>query len=168
MMLPVDMNAKRLCMAMDRLLACVGEALLLARRVREAATAGETAMVNSLAAQTARMAEEVKAAGRELLACADTGGVGSAEAGEGFLAYVARTDSRYGTDLCKRLEGLAETARAMAVEQAANLSLLGALARELDKYTTFLMKVMGGWVIYADDGTAVAEGGAPRRVSFSA
>lgn len=167
-MYPVDMTAKRFCLAMDQLLACMSEALLLSERMHEAAAAGDAARVSSLAAQTGRVAEGIKAAGRELLACADTGGAGRPGTGSGFLDYVSGIDSSYGMDLAGKVEGFAELARALVVKQAANASLLGTLAREMDRFTSFLMNFMGGWIIYGDDGTAVAENGQPRRVSFSA
>ena len=167
-MYPVDMTAKRFCLAMDQLLACMSEALLLSERMREAAAAGDAARVGSLATQTGCVAEGIKAAGRELLACADTGGAGRPGTGSGFLEYVSAIDSSYGMDLAGKVEGFAELARALAVTQAANASLLGTLAREMEKLISFLMNFMGGWIIYGDDGTAVAEDGQPRRVSFSA
>ncbi|MBC7231607.1 MAG: hypothetical protein H5T74_14615 [Actinobacteria bacterium] len=166
-MLPMDIAGRRLCLAADQLLACVGEALLLSRRMREAAEAGDAVRVTDLAAETARMAEETKAAGRELLASAETGSPPGAAGAESFLERMARMDSDYGTDLSEKMERFAEMARALAVEQAANVSLLSALAVELERFTSWLMNITGGWVIYGGDGAAVTDGGGPRRVSFS-
>lgn len=167
-MLPVDMTCKRLCVATDELLACVGEALLVSERTREAAMAGDVARINALAAETARIAEGIKAAGRELLACAHTGGAGPCDTREDILQYMARVDSLYGTDLMDKIARLAETARALAVTQAANVSLLSAMGREIERLASFLMNFLGGWVIYGDDGTAVTGSNDPYRLSFSA
>lgn len=167
-MLPADTYPKRLRMVLDQAIAYMGEALLLAEKVREAVGEGRIGDLAGLAAEETCVADRLSALGREMGEIADlvcAGGPG--EERVTLAEAVEEMDRLYGLRLEERCLCMAEKARELLILQAANEALLSSLAMETEDLRDYLLFLSGEWFIYGEEGSTVRETGEPRWFSFS-
>lgn len=167
-MLPFDVTMTRMRFSMDRLTACLRETYLLGSTMRSALLEGRVQDLSRLMGEYMRLAEELCFAGEEMTMVVNDISGRIDECPERPLPdLLRRIDRSHGTDFLVRLDSIMETVSKLVALQTANGSLVFLMAQENARHLTFLMNLLGGWVIYDDDGSAEIEKRWPRRLSFS-